>query len=91
MQDRSPPARQNLLATHGRTIHWVTFSERDKGKQFFGVGFALISGTDEKAIKRKRDQLGHPSHFAELCPSGPQQSFDLEVNRGLFPRLLSIS
>jgi len=58
MQDRSPPARQNLLATHGRTIHWVTFSERDKGKQFFGVGFALISGTDEKAIKRKRDNEG---------------------------------
>ena len=25
MQDRSPPTRQNLLATHGRTIHWVTF------------------------------------------------------------------
>src|SRR5665811_890688 len=23
MQDRSPPARQNPLATHGRTIHWV--------------------------------------------------------------------
>jgi hypothetical protein len=23
MQDRSPPTRQNLLATHGRTIHWV--------------------------------------------------------------------
>ena len=21
MQDRSPPTRQNLLATHGRTIH----------------------------------------------------------------------
>src|SRR5258705_7524804 len=24
MQDRSPPARRNLLATHGRTIHRVT-------------------------------------------------------------------
>src|SRR5262249_42464670 len=24
MQDRSPPGRRNLLATHGRTIHWVT-------------------------------------------------------------------
>jgi hypothetical protein len=24
MQDRSPPTRQNLLATHGGTIHWVT-------------------------------------------------------------------
>src|SRR5208283_2980433 len=23
MQDRSPPARLNPLATHGRTIHWV--------------------------------------------------------------------
>src|SRR5258705_2427955 len=23
MQDRLPPARRNLLATHGRTIHWV--------------------------------------------------------------------
>ena len=23
MQDHSPPTRQNLLATHGRTIHWV--------------------------------------------------------------------
>ena len=23
MQDRSPLTRQNLLATHGRTIHWV--------------------------------------------------------------------
>jgi len=23
MQDRSPPTRRNLLATHGRTIHWV--------------------------------------------------------------------
>jgi hypothetical protein len=23
MQDRSPPTRQNLLATHGRTIHLV--------------------------------------------------------------------
>jgi 2-polyprenyl-6-methoxyphenol hydroxylase-like FAD-dependent oxidoreductase len=23
MQDRSPPARRNLLTTHGRTIHWV--------------------------------------------------------------------
>ena len=23
MQDRSPPARRNPLATHGRTIHWV--------------------------------------------------------------------
>lgn len=23
MQDRSPPIRRNLLATHGRTIHWV--------------------------------------------------------------------
>jgi uncharacterized membrane protein (DUF4010 family) len=23
MQDRLPPARQNPLATHGRTIHWV--------------------------------------------------------------------
>src|SRR3974377_221166 len=22
MQDRPPPARRNLLATHGRTIHW---------------------------------------------------------------------
>src|SRR4030081_3652361 len=25
MQDRSPPARRNLLATHGRTIHWGHF------------------------------------------------------------------
>jgi hypothetical protein len=25
MQDRSPPTRQNPLATHGRTIHRVTF------------------------------------------------------------------
>ena len=23
MQDRSPLTRRNLLATHGRTIHWV--------------------------------------------------------------------
>jgi hypothetical protein len=23
MQDRLPPALRNLLATHGRTIHWV--------------------------------------------------------------------
>jgi hypothetical protein len=23
MQDHSPPDRQNPLATHGRTIHWV--------------------------------------------------------------------
>ena len=23
MQDRPPPTRRNLLATHGRTIHWV--------------------------------------------------------------------
>jgi hypothetical protein len=25
MQDRSPPVRQNPLATHGRTIHWGQF------------------------------------------------------------------
>jgi hypothetical protein len=25
MQDRLPPTRQNLLATHGRTVHWVAF------------------------------------------------------------------
>jgi hypothetical protein len=30
--------------------------ERDEGKQFFRVGFALISGTDEMSIKYKRDQ-----------------------------------
>src|SRR5262245_39788736 len=24
MQDRPPPTRRNPLATHGRTIHWVT-------------------------------------------------------------------
>ena len=33
MQDRSPPTRQNLLATHGRTIHWVTCGRRP-GKNF---------------------------------------------------------
>jgi hypothetical protein len=31
--------------------------ERDEGKQFFGVGFALISGTDEMSIKYKRDKV----------------------------------
>ena len=33
MQDRSPPARQNPLATHGRTIHWVMCGRR-LGKNF---------------------------------------------------------
>jgi hypothetical protein len=37
---------------------WVTFLERDEGKQFSGVGFALISGTDEMSIKHKRDKVG---------------------------------
>ena len=32
--------------------------ERDEGKQFFRVGFALISGTDEMSIKYKRDKVG---------------------------------
>jgi len=36
---------------------WVTFLERDEGKQFFRVGFALISGTDEMSIKYKRDKV----------------------------------
>jgi len=32
--------------------------KRDEGKQFFKVGFALISGTDEMSIKHKRDKVG---------------------------------
>ena len=31
MQDRSPPARRNPLATHGRTIHWVIFDQVRRG------------------------------------------------------------
>ena len=34
MQDRSPPTRRNPLATHGRTIHWVS-----------RVGFAMSAAT----------------------------------------------
>ena len=40
---------------------WVTFLERDEGKQFFRVGFALISGTDEMSTKYKRDKVGDHS------------------------------
>jgi len=29
MQDRSPLTHQNLLATHGRTIHWVRTDKTD--------------------------------------------------------------
>ena len=35
--------------------------KRDEGKQFFKVGFALISGTDEMSIKYKRDKVGDHS------------------------------
>jgi hypothetical protein len=36
----------------------VTFLERDEGKQFFRVGLALISDTDEMSIKHKRGKVG---------------------------------
>jgi hypothetical protein len=36
MQDRSPLARQNLLATHGRTIHWVKTGKAQTEHMFSG-------------------------------------------------------
>src|SRR5262249_49300854 len=33
MQDRTPPTRSSLLATHGRTIHWVTSGAGDPARR----------------------------------------------------------
>src|SRR6476469_4065274 len=42
MQDRSPPAWRNPLATHGRTIHWVNRHPGGRHQAPPDVGYAPI-------------------------------------------------
>src|SRR6476661_5678783 len=43
MQNRSPPTRRKPLATHGRTIHWVS-QNRSSIRAAAGGKFSPVSG-----------------------------------------------
>src|SRR5260370_11307307 len=60
MQDRSPPARQNLLATHGRTIHWV----RLRRTQYEHMFSALLSNSDIARCSRHVSKVANSRHRA---------------------------
>ena len=49
MQDRSPPARQNPLATHGRTIHWVKRCVADQGRRSY---LSVVGPIGDKMVRR---------------------------------------
>jgi hypothetical protein len=53
MQDRSPPTRQNLLATHGRTIHLGHFLPVDGSPRH--VGSAPNLGKTQAEIGSRRE------------------------------------
>jgi hypothetical protein len=59
MQDRSPPTRQNLLATRGRTIQWVIF-DRGSGLSRAAL-FRFVPETDVEL------EYCHLSHWANTC------------------------
>src|SRR5258708_35428489 len=63
MQDRSPPDRQNPLATHGRTIHWVRL-RRTLYEHMFS---ALLSNSDIARCSRHVSKVPLPElgHFID--------------------------
>jgi hypothetical protein len=56
MQDRSPPTRQNLLATHGRTIHWVI---RVRVRPAAAPAMSVMPRKRRSANKMRSVAMGH--------------------------------
>jgi hypothetical protein len=97
MQDRSPPARQNPLATHGRTIHWVKSVVLCNRRLPVNFRYALLA--TEIARRCNMSRRANRRHFAlqhigeiqqrPICPmlSPAEPNLNLIVSSAFFFQL----
>src|SRR5262245_45879622 len=84
MQDRTSPTRRSLLATHGRTIHWVIFDR--SGQSCLPVHVRLAPKADLRlgATDRRRVEVGRtPVIQAPKLGSFESCAMNLPTTNGL--------
>ena len=76
MQDRSPPARQNLLATHGRIIHLGQKATSDRIQAMSALTPTSDIGGRAFDVRLSAKIGSRPALFDNLCGANEKRCRD---------------